>query len=400
MKESLPDYSDEQAYRIAYLIAGYIRKTLTVQEHDELDTWVEASDENMKLFEDLTDEDNIAANLAWMDGTQTEKALKKAKEGLTFSDKQKNKSPFIWQPYIIAASVILVIAALFLLKSESIWSPKAADKLPTSRLDIPPGGARATLTLGDGTTVDLQSASIGTIKKGKGTTVQKKAEGELMYDNLNEVKELTFNTLSTPKGGQYSVVLSDGTKVWLNAQSSLKFPVQFADTGRVVELSGEGYFEVAKDKARPFVVRTSSKEEIRVLGTQFNVMAYGNEKTRKVTLVEGRVQITGPKKQLQLKPGQQAMLEANDILLNNKTDMDAAIGWKKGEFVFHDANIYELMRQVERWYDVNVIFKTTTSEHFNATIARNEPVSKLIHLLELTGKIHFKIENKTIYVLP
>ncbi len=398
MKEGSLNYSDEQAYRIAYLIAGYIRKTLTVEEHDELDAWVEASDDNMRLFEDLTDEKNIETNLQWMEKVQSEKALREIKAKLRFEPEKPAKKPIAWWPYIAAASIILAVAAWFFFRSETTATPDIANHSSPEK-DVLPGGNRATLTLSDGTTVDLEKMTSPVIND-KGTTISKKAEGELMYAKLTQVKEMTYNTLSTPKGGQYSLTLSDGTKVWLNAQSSIRYPVQFNSTERTVELTGEGYFEVAKNADRPFIVRLPENEEIRVLGTEFNVMAYPNEETRKVTLVEGRVQVKNKLNQLQLKPGQQALMKTGTIALNTKTDIDVATGWKKGEFIFHDMKIYELMRQVERWYDVNVIFKTTTAEHFNATISRNEPVSKLLRLLEHTGKIHFKIENKTIYVLP
>lgn len=401
MKSNSADHSDEKAFRVAYLIAGYIRKTLTEEEHDELDAWVEASDENMKLFEDLTDEDHIEANLAWMDSVQTEQALAKAKQGIVFTPQKKVKNTINWRRYAAAASIILAIAAIFFLRTGPVPPrTEVSDYISPPAQDVQPGGDRATLTLGDGTIIDLQKTTVGTIKAERGATIQKKGEGELMYDEQTDIKEAAYHTLATPKGGQYALTLSDGTKVWLNAESSLRYPAQFTDTARVVELKGEGFFEVAKDKARPFLVRTTTGEEVKVLGTQFNVMAYGNEEGKKVTLVEGRIRIATQNGGLTLKPGQQAVVEKNDLKLAAKPDIEAAVGWKRGEFVFHDADIYAIMRQVERWYDVNVIYRATSSEHFNFSLSRKEPLSKLLHLMELTGKIHFKIDQKTVYVLP
>jgi ferric-dicitrate binding protein FerR (iron transport regulator) len=399
MNESLPDHSDEKAYRIAYLIAGYIRKILTIEEHDELDDWVAASDENMRLFEDLTNEDHIAANLAWMDKVQTEKALKQTMARLSFEPatrviKQKRR----W-PGLIAASLLLAIAAFFIFRKNGTTSHNLATN-SNATMDILPGGNRATLTFSDGSVTDLAKINNGTIRQENGATIQKNAEGELRYEKTNASDATVFNTLTTPKGGQFALTLSDGTRVWLNAQSSLRYPVQFGDSIREVELNGEAYFEVAKNKLQPFIVRLAPGEAVKVLGTEFNIMAYAAEAAKKITLVEGSVQVRATAGQLQLKPGQQALLKQDLLSLQPNADVDAATGWKKGVFSFHEAEIYELMRQVERWYDVDVIYKTTTTEHFNAIISRKETVSKLLQLLELTGKIHFKIENKTIYVLP
>jgi hypothetical protein len=145
-------------------------------------------------------------------------------------------------------------------------------------------------------------------------------------------------------------------------------------------------------------------EQVKVLGTQFNVLSYGDEETKRITLIEGSVNVTLRQTQgensLTLKPGQQASIKNGNMVLEKNADTEAATGWKNGAFVFRDADIYSIMRQAERWYDVNVIYRTTSSEHFNFSISRNEPISKILHLMELTGKIHFKIENKTVYVLP
>ena len=144
----------------------------------------------------------------------------------------------------------------------------------------------------------------------------------------------------------------------------------------------------------------TDNEQVKVLGTQFNVYSYNDDETKKITLMEGSVQVDVKNDRLQLTPGQQARIKSGNLLLEKYPDTEAAIGWKNGEFVFHDADIYNIMRQAERWYDVNVIYRTTTSEHFNFSVSRKEPLSKILQLMELTGKIHFKIENKSVYVLP
>ena len=397
MKENPLPYNDEKAYRIAYLIAGYIRKTITEAEHDELDAWVEASDENMLLFEELTDENNIEANLAWMEGIQTEKALEKTSGQLQFSTSSKAKNRSLWT-YVAAAAVVIGAIAFYFLQPQK--NPHAVDPVPVAANDAWPGGNKATLTLSDGSVIDLEQKSTGVIENKTGTKIEKKGDELLMYEKLTNTRKTNYNTITIPRGGQYSLVLSDGTKVWLNALSSLKFPEQFSAVERVVELSGEAFFDVAKDQQHPFIVKMAGNEQVKVLGTQFNVNAYNDDETKKITLIEGSVQVDVKNDRLQLTPGQQARIKSGNLLLEKYPDTEAAIGWKNGEFVFHDADIYNIMRQAERWYDVNVIYKTTTSEHFNFSVSRNEPLSKVLHLMELTGKIHFKIENKTIYVLP
>jgi ferric-dicitrate binding protein FerR (iron transport regulator) len=401
MKENPLPYSDEKAYRIAYLVLGYIRKTLTEAEHDELDAWVEASDENMLLFEELTDEKNIEANLAWMQSVQTEKALEKTKGQLQFSPPAKNKRRKLW-PFIAAAALLIALIAIYLLqpgKTSPIQGPAQV-----ASNDVSPGGNKATLTLSNGTIINLEEKSTGLIQNETGTRIEKKEDGLLMYEKLNDAKETNYNTVSIPRGGQYALTLSDGTKVWLNAISSLKFPEQFTGKERVVELSGEAFFQVSKDKQHPFIVQMEDGEQVKVLGTQFNVLSYKDEETKSITLVEGSVQVSlrqaqGDKSTM-IKPGEEIRIKNGNMVLNKNADTEAAIGWKNGTFVFHDADIYSIMRQAERWYDVNVIYRATSSEHFNFSISRNEPLSKILHLMELTGKIHFKIENKTVYVLP
>ncbi|HUZ58599.1 MAG TPA: FecR domain-containing protein [Hanamia sp.] len=400
MKEESLKNMDEGAYRIAYLIAGYIRGTLTELEHDELDKWVEASDDNMILFEELTDERNIEANLAWMDKVSTEKSLKSIKKKIEITSEHKNLKTNKWF-YSIAASVILLIAAFGIYKVINHKQSKQALIAKIDQTEIQPGGNKATLTLSNGSVIDLVSAPNGLIKGDNGTIINKSKDGEILYnDSSSSNSEANYNTLTTPKGGQYKVQLPDGSLVWLNAASSLKYPTAFATSERIVELKGEGYFEITKDKTKPFKVKLADGSEVKVLGTHFNIMAYENEKSKDVTLLEGSVEITKGTDEQNLTPGQQGRIISSKIILVNSVDTDQVTAWKNGQFIFHDADIQSIMRQVARWYDVDIKYETTNTQHFNATISRKEPVLRLLHILEETGQIHFKTENKTIYVLP
>ena len=354
----------------------------------------------MLLFEELTDEKNIETNLAWMDKTSTEKNLELTKKKIEFTPEHKNLITKKWF-YSIAASVILLVAAFGIYKIINNKQGKQTSIAKIDQTGIQPGSNKATLTLSSGSVIDLVMAPNGLIKGDNGTIINKSKDGEILYnDSGSSNSEANYNTLTTPKGGQYKVQLPDGSQVWLNAASSLKYPTSFSGTERNVELNGEGYFEIAKDKTKPFKVKLGDGSEVKVLGTYFNIMAYENEKSRDVTLLEGSVEITKGNNQQNLIPGQQGRIISSKIILINSVDTDQVTGWKNGQFIFHDADIQSIMRQVARWYDVDIKYETTNTQHFNATISRNEPVLRLLHILEETGQIHFKTENKIIYVLP
>ncbi len=399
MKENPYGDMDEKASRVAFLIAGFIRHTLTEREHDELDNWVNESDHNMKLFEDLTDEKNLLANLEWMDKASTEKNLELTKKKIEFTPELKNLKTKKWF-YSIAATVILLIAAFGIYK---IINNKQSSQTSIAKIDqteIQPGGNKATLTLSNGSVIDLISTPNGIIKGDNGSIINKSKDGEILY-NVNYAGNgiASDNILTTPKGGQYKVQLPDGSQVWLNAESSLKYPTAFATSERIVELSGEGYFEIAKNKTKPFKVKLADGSEVKVLGTHFNIMAYENEKSKEVTLLEGSVEITKGNNEQSLTPGQQGRIISSKIILVNSADTSQVTGWKNGQFIFLDADIQAIMRQVARWYDVDIKYETANAQHFNATISRKEPVLRLLHILEETGEIHFKTKNKIIYVL-
>lgn len=396
MKEDPYKHMDKEAYRIAYLIAGYIRNSLTEKEHDELDDWVNTSDHNMELFEELTDENNFEANLAWMDKVQSEKSFKALQDSGAFKKPAKR---FKLKPVWIAAASGILLMGIFFIYRYNGKNNAAKNEFTTS--DLQPGRNRATLTLADGSVIDLMETKNGLIKTGKGSHVNKPADGELVYEaNYSESESSAVHTLSTPVGGQFQVKLPDGTKVWLNASTIIKYPARFSTNERRVEVDGEAYFEVAKNEKQPFHVLLSDSSNITVLGTHFNVMAYNNENATEITLLEGIVSVRSRNKTDKLLPGMQARIADNEFTKREGVNTDYITGWKNGLFVFHDAPIESIMRQVERWYGAKVVYQGEIKQLFNATILRSEPLSKLLHLLELNGYVHFKIENKTIYVLP
>jgi ferric-dicitrate binding protein FerR (iron transport regulator) len=396
MNEDFYRKMDEEAYRIAYLIAGYIRNTLTEREHIELDDWVNENDNNMKLFEDLTDERNVSANLEWMDKIQSEKIFKQLRHEGRFEKPKRIIRRWAWMP---AAAVFVLV--LFFAHRYYKQAADANDKpLVNSPEPLQPGGNKATLTLPGGVVIDLNAAKEGALLE-ENARVSKPADGELLYGgDASAGAGRGVHVLSTPVGGQYQVTLRDGTKVWLNAESTLRYPAAFSEKERKVELSGEAYFEVARNAEMPFKVTLADSNTVSVLGTHFNVQAYPGEKEKTITLVEGKVLVASKEKQVILTPAMQAAINETKVSTASNVDVEDVTGWKDGLFVFHDAPIEKIMNQVARWYNAKVIYQGSIKQQFNATIHRSEPLSKLLHLLELNGYVKFKTENNIIYVSP
>ncbi|MBC8985160.1 FecR family protein [Pedobacter sp. N36a] len=267
--------------------------------------------------------------------------------------------------------------------------------------NILPGRNKAVLTLSDGSKISLDDMANGEIAKESGVKITKTADGRILYsvrEGLSHVKP-AFNTISTPNGGQYQIALPDGTMVWLNAASSLKYPSSFTGKDRFVTLTGEAYFEVAKDKKKPFRVKTL-QQEVEVLGTHFNINAYGDEEVVKTTLIEGSVKVKLPSdKSAVLKPGEQSSV-LNDIKIN-QVDANSAIDWKQGLFWFNDESIYSIMRQFSRWYNIEVEYRGNVSNiRFGGQVSRMKNLSQVLRIMELTKSIQFKVEGNKIIVMP
>lgn len=376
----------KQAYRTAYLIAGFLKQTLTIEEKEELDAWILASDENMILFEKMTDEKNLEQAAGWFKQMNVEDELRETKRKI-----QQRKPMHLWTYAIAAAIIVLIVAGIYIYKNNN----KTNSSIAVSKQDIMPGSDAAILTLDNGQQIVLNN-------EGKDSTINNqikllRKDGQLVYSENTATKELVYNTLTVPRKGQYKLVLPDGTKVWLNAESSIRYPVAFIGNERKVFVTGETYFEVAADKAKPFRVLANGIM-LEDLGTQFNVNAYNDEPYFAATLIEGSVKVTAGSKQNILKPNQQVQITRNDFKIVN-TNADDVIAWKNNQFKFNGTSIDEVMRQVERWYNADVEFKDNVNLHLNATIERNVPVSKLLHIFEETGQVHFKIENKKIIVM-
>ncbi|SMC44403.1 FecR family protein [Pedobacter africanus] len=262
--------------------------------------------------------------------------------------------------------------------------------------DIPSGSNKATLTLANGKTINLSEAKTGVLIKGSMVTYNDGAAIGALADGEVDPAGSRIQTITTPKGGTYQITLSDGTRVWLNAASSLRYSASIYEQGlRRVSLDGEAYFEVAKDKAHPFVV-SSRGQEVKVLGTHFNISSYSDEKSVKTTLLEGSVQVNS----VLLKPDEQSVLENNKISVM-PVDTEKIVAWKNGKFVFTSESIESIMKKLSRWYNVEVVYKGDFSdETFTGSISRYDNISRILEKITFTQAVHFKVEGRRVTVMP
>jgi ferric-dicitrate binding protein FerR (iron transport regulator) len=289
----------------------------------------------------------------------------------------------------------------FHLKTGTPKKPVLAHFKKQLKNDAAPGGDKALLTLSDGKQIVLNDAKNGVITSQGHTKINKKNNNQLVYEApANQLNSpVVYNTISTPKGGQFQIVLSDGSKVWLNAASSITFPTVFSKSGRLVTISGEVYFEVTKNPHQPFKV-VGGKQTVEVLGTHFNINAYDDERTIKTTLVEGSVKVSAGSQTSVLKPAQQSAISRNGSdAINIKTvDTENVLAWTTGNFEFEKAEVSDIMRQAARWYDVTIKYEGAVSpRRFTGSISRNVNLSELLKMLKYTG-VNFKIEGKTVIV--
>ena len=303
----------------------------------------------------------------------------------------------LWPRIAVAAAAVLVIL------TTTLWYyVNHAD--PEQKIvgvgDIKPGVNGGTLTLADGQKIRLTDNMNGKIASQAGVEISKFNSGEVIYRGSgNQSGAVEFNTLQTARGEQAKLRLPDGSMVYLNAASSLKFPASFMNMSRrVVELSGEGYFEIAKDKSHPFIVKTNI-QQVEVLGTHFNINSYQDESDLKTTLLEGSIRLTTNKASKILHPGDQAILHDGSLEIK-KTDTDQIIAWKNNEFIFRGDDFRSNMRKIARWYNIEVIYETNAPDNFmlGGFLSRSRNLSEVLKLLENTDKVHFRREGRKVYV--
>jgi ferric-dicitrate binding protein FerR (iron transport regulator) len=309
--------------------------------------------------------------------------------------------------YAAVAAVLVVLAGLGYIINFDSKRENFPLRQPVATHDVAPGHEGAVLTLADGKQIVLDSAGDGSLARQGGMAITKEHAGQLVYQTepTGVFPQATmYNTLTTPRGRRTAVVLSDGTKVWLNAASSIKFPAAFMGKDRTVELSGEAYFEVAKDAGKPFRVkvnRPGGNMNVEVLGTSFNIMAYDDEATSSTTLVDGSVKVvTGTGASL-LKPGQQLLAGSDGkTSLVADADVQKAIAWKDGNFVFRGDGLDAIMKQLARWYDIDVRYDSPVTDHYTGKISRQVNISQVLKMLQAAGGVNFTVDNRQVRVSP
>ena len=303
-----------------------------------------------------------------------------------------------WIRYAVAASILLFlwVGTYFFVRD----THKANNSAANIYKGIVPGTNKAMLTLANGTTISLDDAINGQIAKQAGVKITKTADGQIIYQADATMREQAVqNTVTTPKGGQYKIILPDGTNVWLNAASSITYPTVFKGIERQVTLSGEGYFEVTKNKAMPFRVK-SALQTIEVLGTHFNINAYADEALVKTTLLEGSVKVTSATNSILIVPGEQAVINraGNGDITKQQVNLDKEIAWKNGVFSFANEDIRGVMRQVSRWYNIDVVYEgDMPTEKFFGEISRSSNLTDVFRILELNN-MRFAVQGKTVKV--
>lgn len=397
--------------RLLYLVRRYSDNTATPPELEELSAFIDSS-EDYELFSEVLMEQMQGGRLNNEDLLRYEALADRALE----HSKLINAEPIVavrarkrWYGYAAAAVVILILlsAGIYLVKPKPAV-PEVVQKEISVPEPILPGKNGAILTLADGSIIVLDSSGNRKIADQHGADIIIQQDRLTYTTNVeNNGDAAAYNTLSTPKGRQYNIQLEDGTRVWLNAASSIRYPTIFTGTDRVVEVEGEAYFEVAKDPTHPFKVKLNHQSEIEVMGTHFNVNAYSNEPAITTTLLEGSVSFSinndalGRKNKV-LRPGEQTRLDKETLKLttNSNVETERVIAWKNGLFDFNDMGLKEAMQQLERWYDIEVTYEKNIPDiRFFGKMTKNITLNDLLLILE-KSKVHFQINGRNIIVKP
>lgn len=395
---------------VRQLIEKYLHNTLSGEEKLQLLRLTEdANDASlMALLQEMLAEapeahlpvDEERLRLSLMKVLEVDKPV--APQGMPVKYRRMRTIGTTWLRY--AAAVILIAGAgTYLWLKDADRGTPAVTNAAVPGDDIVPGGQKAMLTLADGTVIQLDSAANGQLAVQSGSQVMN-SNGLISYTlSGGEAHVMAYNTLRTPRGGTYQLSLPDGTRVWLNAASSISYPVVFSGKERIVEMTGEAYFDVAQDAQAPFKVKVDENNLIEVLGTQFNVKAYKEDDLVSTTLLEGAVRVAGNGKQLTLKPGQQAQASVEQLSVKTlgQAGISQVIAWKEGRFNFQDAHLQEIMRQLARWYDIEVVYEKGIPDlEFIGEIERSLPLGEVLKGLKMSG-VNFRLEKgKRLVVSP
>ncbi|WP_461789730.1 FecR family protein [Pedobacter sp.] len=383
--------------RIAHLLKAYQNGTATELEREEFTNLLNEHG-SADFFESLLDDQ-------WMSINEDDLKLVEFAGQTALLDRIKNQIHSVSKPKKISLLRIVAAAAIVLcILSIGIYLTKYFNEPEEIYFanDVAPGKNGATLTLGNGKKIAINDALSGDIANEAGVKIFKNEKGQLIYQVIEtQNSALTFNTLTTTRGEQTEVLLPDGTLVFLNSQSSLNFPTNFKGAKeRKVTLTGEGYFEVTKNKLQPFIV-ASNQQLVKVLGTTFNINAYTDEPHTATTLLEGSVNITNTNNQRSatLSPGQQATLSTDQLEIKT-VETDDVVAWKNGYFMFNNETLSTILNRVSKWYDVDVIYKDDAMKNktFFGSISRYKNISELLKIIQKTDVATFEIKGRQVIV--
>ncbi|MFC0515087.1 FecR family protein [Mucilaginibacter angelicae] len=398
--------------RLRSLLEQYFNDAISNADRDELLSYL--NNNPGEVFSTVDEEMLNLDGAPEFDNARAQKVLADIKADSRFNDNvvpavpviRKNNILKLYAGWVKIAAAVLIFASVGFYfvqrqKNGAVKNNVAAN----TAAKIVPGSNKAILTLATGKSIVLDSVANGALANLGKSQVNKVNDGKLVYDVLPNathagVNAVLYNTLTIPPGGQYQVVLPDGTQVWLNSSSSLSYPTEFTGNSRTVKLTGEAYFEVAKNKDKPFYVEMNNVQ-VKVLGTHFNISAYADDNDLTTTLLEGSVQISKNGSQALLKPGQQAVIGSTaDAIAVSKAHINEAMAWKNGYFMFNDDNIVDIMKKVSRWYDADVEYQGNFgTQRFGGTFTRSKSITDLLKNLEQISNVHFKITGRRITVM-
>ncbi len=382
----------EQADRIAYLLSRHITDTLSSEEHTELERWLALDIKNQELWRKVCRRGFYSEKEMLQYLYDDEAAFRKVQ--IRCHRRLFRERMFRWGGMAAVIVVVVGVSLLWMCLSRSVELPG------DDRVQLTAGESQAILILGHGQRIELNCQVKDSIIPG--TQVRLNISGEVIDYRQESAggSEMDFNIVEVPRKGEYRLILSDGTKVWLNSESRLKFPVAFYGRERRVYLEGEAYFEVSENKDMPFIV-DMSKAAVKVLGTSFNARAYPDESCIYATLAEGRILLDAGGQNLVLQPQEQGVLElVSGKMTCKKVDVTLYSGWKDGRFIFQEQTLENMMNTLSRWYDIQIFFESEAVRRmtFSGNLKRYDSFNKIIELLEMTGMAHFKINGKTILI--
>lgn len=376
----MADLQDQQ--RLEELARKYLKGIINAAEQREFDEWFangKAQQETESYLTETAHRDELLSRI------HAEAGIIKVRK--------------LWPRIAAAASIILFISVggYFLLHKQ-----RPQQFAQNQQNDIAPGHNQATLMLANGRKIILTKGLSGKLAEESNATVAANTGDAISYTSKGDNSAIEYNVMTTQKGEQspYPLVLADGTKIWLNAASSIKFPTAFNGNSREVSITGEAYFEVAHNKNKPFRV-TSNGQTVEVLGTHFNINAYGDEPAIITTLLQGSVRISKNGQQALLKPGQEAVVgDAVPVKIIKNADTEQAMAWKDGRFIFTEEPLESIMRKVSRWYNVDVVYKNKPSKlAFDGVVSRSKNISAVLEIMKSTGNVHFEVQGRRVMVI-